>query len=314
MIVAFLITCFIAQPCLAWSEGGHHLIAVLAYELLTESQQEQIQTILASHPRFAEDFVVPEKISGAKEKCLWLIGRAGHWPDIARKTKWDCPNWHYEVAATLVIGEVKNVPSISSTVQVSANLNSKSLHIFQAIEMCRRVAKDRSSSDSDRALAICWLAHLVGDAHQPCHAGSLFVEGVFPDGDRGANLIPTKQSQNLHKLWDGLLGSNFNAGDVRRRANSITSEVKIWNEASETAKNPNGLNPLTWLTESSEYAKSHVYTPEVLTAVEAAARRGQKVETVHLSEEYLKAAGEVARVRAAFAAQRLSEILAESLR
>ena len=54
--------------------------------------------------------------------------------------------------------------------------------------------------------------------------------------------------------------------------------------------------------------------PEVMAAVEAAARGGQKVETVDLSEEYLKAAGALARVRAAFAAHRLAGILSDSLR
>ena len=29
------------------------------------------------------------------------------------------------------------------------------------------------------------------DAHQPCHAGSLYAESVFPEGDRGANTTIT---------------------------------------------------------------------------------------------------------------------------
>ena len=66
---------------------------------------------------------------------------------------------------------------------------------------------------------------------------------------------------------------------------------------------------MTWLAESAEYGRSHVYTPDVLAAVEAAARGGHKVETIDLSEEYLIAAGRVAQKRAAFAAQRLGMIL-----
>ena len=73
------------------------------------------------------------------------------------------------------------------------------------------------------------------------------------------------------------------------------------------------MNPLTWLAESAEFGRSHVYTPEVLAAVEAAVRGGQKVETIDLSDEYLKSAGRVARIRAAFAAQRLGRILREGL-
>jgi hypothetical protein len=37
------------------------------------------------------------------------------------------------------------------------------------------------------------------------------MEGVFEkkDGDRGANSIPTKQRQNMHALWDQILGEDF---------------------------------------------------------------------------------------------------------
>ena len=313
-IVAFLLTCFIVQPCLAWSEGGHHLIAVLAYELLSEGEQQQLQLILAAHPRFTEDFVAPKNVTGAEATKFWLIGRAGYWPDVARKTKFDRPNWHWQLASTLVIGDNVEVPMSPGPVSDDATLDSKDLHIAQAVELCRRIFKDQSRPNSDRALALCWLAHLVADAHQPCHAGSLYVAGVFPEGDRGANSIPVKQRGNLHSLWDSLLGPKFDAGDVRRRAIEIKSDHSTWNSAGQAAKAKDGLNPLAWLDESQQYSRSHVYTPDILLAVEAAVRGSQKVEKLDLSDAYLKAAGQVARKRAAFAAQRLGKLLQEYLR
>jgi hypothetical protein len=33
-----------AQTCFAWSEGGHHLIAVMAFETLSPDQQFEIST------------------------------------------------------------------------------------------------------------------------------------------------------------------------------------------------------------------------------------------------------------------------------
>lgn len=74
---------------------------------------------------------------------------------------------------------------------------------------------------------MCWLSHLVADSHQPCHAGSLYVEKVFPEGDRGANSIPVKQGSNMHALWDGLLGQNYNASDIRRRIVEIKKEAVV---------------------------------------------------------------------------------------
>lgn len=311
-IVAFLLASIIAQSCWAWSEGGHHLIAVMAYELLSEDEQHQIQTILSAHPRFTEDFSPPKNVDGLEETNLWLIGRAGCWPDVARKSSWDRPDWHWQLGATLVIGDVK-APMNPRLVPDDATLETKNLHIAQAIELCRRIFKDKARPNADRALAICWLAHLVGDSHQPCHAGSLYIAGLFPEGDRGANSIPTKQSRNMHSLWDGLLGPKFDAGDVRRRAIEIKSNGPAWADAVDAANNNDGMNPMTWLAESAEYGRSHVYAPEVVAAVEAAARSGQKVETIDLSKEYLKAAGRLAQKRAAFAAQRLARILKEKL-
>jgi hypothetical protein len=50
---------------------------------------------------------------------------------------------------------------------------------------------------------------------------------------------------------------------------------------------------------------SHVYTPEILNAIDAAQRIGtDQIETVDLPETYLKAAGTIAQKRAAVAAWR----------
>ncbi len=64
----------------------------MAYEFLSEDEQQQIQAILAAHPSFAEDFVPPKSVDGPDETDRWLIGRAGYWPDVARRTKFDRPN------------------------------------------------------------------------------------------------------------------------------------------------------------------------------------------------------------------------------
>jgi hypothetical protein len=91
----------------------------------------------------------------------------------------------------------------------------------------------------------------------------------------------------------------------------VKSDETSWKAAEAAGMT---LEPLEWLSESAEFGKSHVYTPEVLIAVEAAQRTGaEKVETVDLPESYLKAAGSLAQKRAAFAAHRLAAILSEDL-
>ncbi len=66
------------------------------------------------------------------------------------------------------------------------------------------VLRSERASKAQRAEALRFLAHFVGDAHQPLHAGHA--------GDRGGNDIdglrlleytPDKQRTNLHAIWDG---------------------------------------------------------------------------------------------------------------
>jgi hypothetical protein len=186
--IAFLTIVLSVQSCFAWSEGGHHLIAVMAFETLSPDQQFELSTILKSHPRFAEDFNVPEKIHEPAEIQRWLVGRAGYWPDVARsQPTFTRPSWHYQLGAALVVGEPVNVPATPGPLPADATMETGNLHIAQAMQLCRSVLKDKTRPNSERALAICWLIHLVGDSHQPCHAGSLYYAKVFPEGDRGAN-------------------------------------------------------------------------------------------------------------------------------
>lgn len=309
LYLAFMLT---VQPAMAWSECGHHIIAVLAFDLMKPDKQLQVLELLKHHPRFAEDFKTPGSAKSSEQIAHWQIGRAGYWPDVARRQpEFNRPNWHYQLGSSLTIGQDVKIPETPGPLPPGADLETKHLHITQAIELCRGTLRSPSSSDADKAIAICWIAHLVADSHQPCHAGSLYVDVIFPEGDRGANSIPTKQSKNLHALWDGLLGNRYGAGDVDRRAREIRSDSETW-DAAELAGAT--LEPLAWLSESEAFGRLNVYTPEVLAAVEAAQRSGaEKVEVVDLPESYLKAAGAVAQKRAAFAAWRLAAILSQDV-
>ena len=285
----------------------------MAFDLLEPIQQNELAATLKSHPRFAQDFATPDDLQLPSEIARWQIGRAGYWPDIARKTPFDRPNWHWEHAATLSIGDPKGIPSDSGPLSATENLDSKDLHIAQAISLCRGILADHSRPKADRALAICWLAHLVADAHQPCHAGSLYAEIAFPNGDRGGNSIPTRQRKNLHSLWDSLLGPKFNAGDIRRRQREILNNRQLTDDV-KRAVSGSGLDPVTWLEESRELARTFVYTPEVLERVEAVDRGlTSKLESIDLSKEYLARAGGIAQRRAAFAAYRLAATLQQDL-
>ena len=307
-------------PAFAWSECGHAIITLLAYDMLGPEEKGKLVEILKHHPQFADDFTPPKGLPNEEENLRWQIGRIGYWPDVARRQpKYHRSTWHYELGPSLVIGDVSKqiVPERPGPLPEGATLETQELYIAQATELCKQVMANASSTMDDKAIAMCWIAHLVADAHQPCHAGSLYMEGVFTeqDGDRGANRIPTRQKKNMHALWDQLLGNNYDLADVRRRMFEIRSDELAMRMADDTASRENGMDPLQWLEESREHSNLSVYTLEVLDPLERV-RRGlvDQPVTIDLTEDYLRSAGQVARSRAAQASVRLSRALSDALR
>lgn len=295
----------------AWSEGGHHLIGLVAYHLLDDGQKAAFQGMLAQHPRFTEDFAVPGNVATADR---WRAGRAGYWPDVARsQPAFNRPNWHWEDAVTLVVGDREGVrlPRHVTKLPRGANLQTEDLHASQAIALCQRVLNDASQPAADRAIALCWLGHLVGDSHQPCHAGSLYAAKAFPTGDRGGNEVSTAQRRNLHALWDGLLGGGYSETSENRRFADIVNDAELMARGEKAAEK---MDPLDWLEESRLASTKVVYTTEVLGPVRAVAEgRAESMPTIQVSPEYLQTGGRMATLRACQAGWRLSKVWSEGL-
>ena len=126
----------------AWSESGHHLIALLAFDELSSGEQRELLDLLKAHPRYAEDFTPPEKIRNVDR---FRVGTAGYWPDIARRQpKYNRPTWHYQLGATLTLGDQTRlqVPGTPGPLPPAATLETQELYIAQAVELCRRVMSD----------------------------------------------------------------------------------------------------------------------------------------------------------------------------
>ena len=100
-------------------------------------------------------------------------------------------------------------------------------NILSALAENQRRVKSQVSADQ-RAIALAWLLHLVGDVHQPLHTVQLFTR-EYPHGDRGGNevcvrLAPGRAPLDLHRLWDGLITSTNNVGRLRNIATELLSK------------------------------------------------------------------------------------------
>jgi hypothetical protein len=111
-------------------------------------------------------------------------------------------------------------------------------------------------------MAIAWIAHLVGDIHQPLHSVAYF-DTAHPDGDRGGNRYlldaagsPVK-TPNLHSFWDAVVGEKpTDVPPLLGRVNVLPTPSK-----SKTKVNMSTLpaTVLSWAKESVKIAKSKVY-------------------------------------------------------
>lgn len=310
----FLVAAILFTPlhhALGWWDCGHHVVASIAYDKLSPVDRETFLELLTHHPRYAEDFSIPDTIQDDKLATgRWLFGVAAYWPDVARKhPTWSRPKWHYQLGATLTIGrpnEVK-VPNTPPPLPSQATLSEQELHIEQAVILCRKVLTNIALPKSERAIALCWLMHLYGDAHQPCHAGSLYTAETFPEGDRGANSIRIKDAMSVHAIWDSQLGRKTDPDSIRKRTLAVASDPGLMLFALRKTRSS---HPKAWLQESRELAKRYVYPVEILAFLPSAKKddRGN-VELPTLSKNYYDNAARISRQQAAVAGTRLHHAL-----
>src|SRR5207245_1810957 len=124
------------------------------------------------------------------------------------------------------------------------------------------VKKIQAGTDSEKAISLCWLLHLVGDIHQPLHCVQMVSE-QFPGGDQGGNRIVIRtrtlaQPVKLHAFWDGLLGSTVTARSVGTASREV--ELVLKDKAAEVEAELGKHQKFdSWARESFEIAKKAAY-------------------------------------------------------
>uniref|UniRef100_A0A7C2NXG5 S1/P1 Nuclease n=1 Tax=Schlesneria paludicola TaxID=360056 RepID=A0A7C2NXG5_9PLAN len=316
-----LVVCLVlwASPALAWWDAGHKIIAAIAFRRLTPEQQQSVVTILQAHPRWRVDFVewLPDTLSEAdpQAQAKWFFLQASVWPDLARdfeesaKAEFHHATWHY-VNRPLYFSDRDRL-SLAGRLTVNSSVTppmeaEEGMNIAQTLLVARRLVSDPNTPAATRAVLLAWQFHLVGDSHQPMHAASLFSPRLFPEGCRGGNSIRTRPRENLHAAWDSLLGERISYRKAHQEAVRLMADEELKAAGEQAALT---LDPLVWLRESHDLAESVAYGPEVLAPLRAAERTDGDVPVIALSEDYLSAAGRIARRRAVESGYRLGALL-----
>jgi hypothetical protein len=282
------------RAAFAWNGLGHKVIADIAWSQLDEVTRTQIVETLRRHPRYEVDFLQQLPTDGEEGRSMFHL--AATWADRIRGNKdFDHPTWHY-VDFPVFAGPERLVTFNRETEPMG---DRTQWNVMQAIAYNRDVVKS-DALPADKAVAYCWLFHLVGDLHQPLHSTALVSE-KFNDpnlGDKGGNLVLVTNGRNLHSLWDGLLGRREQVKDIAKEVDDLKTHTEWW-------KVDTKIDVPAWIAESHECCKAYVYSADILAAAEGPGGWAP----LTLPESYLKAAGAHARERVVAAGLRLAAVL-----
>ena len=255
LTATFLSTFFVFNllaltSALSWYDKGHRIVGLIAQANLTADARKEIEKILPGSMTLAD---------------------AAIWPDHEGRSIRDFDPLHYVW-----------IPEAASGYDQGRDCPERNCMV-EALKWFSAVIADKNAPIIMRTLALHYVAHLVGDVHQPLHAGLAM--------DQGGIDIPVSykgQSTNLHFFWDTNLVEleTGNEEEIAKRLTAnLTEEERLKWQAGD---------PKQWTDESLMLVRSHAYNI------------GPSVE---LSDDYVEKARAIVRRRLAQAGMRLAWLL-----
>jgi S1/P1 Nuclease len=313
-----------ASPILAFHERGHMAIVLIAYRQLDDAHKLQMQSLLKAHPHYAE-FLTSAMPSDARAD-EWIVMQASVWPDWVKKNYrepekgFNFPNHHY-VNIPIKRLEGLNEETVKQLEQNAANLpkDENSGRILVEYPHWLETYRNPSLDPAKRAIALCWVFHLLGDIHQPLHAATLFTRNT-PKGDLGGNLSFVKwqsRPQNLHFIWDGMAGWGELQSPTMSQYTIVDMMTRDFLQRYQISVEERSVLSMTdWAKESTAIAERDAYSfngkPLDLVFTAKMGEQPAIQITPALPEGYGARARQIAERRVVLAGHRLANIMAET--
>jgi S1/P1 Nuclease len=284
------------RSVMAWSPEGHMTTGAMAYEELRITDPRVVEIIvelMAQHPDRGSFEVAADGATG-EVRVRRLFMEMARWPDDIRKGMYDHPTWHY---ASKPLIESRNPPPAMPR-DVTAGTAG------EAFALNVKVAGDPHTPAPERAIALCWIFHLVGDIHQPLHAADEFAAD-YPHGDQGGGLRYVRDPQSpqplsLHWYWDQAATRPGDAAPAR--ADELRTKLPR-EKFAELSRRSNTTDDFgAWAAESYALARSQVYRDDLSTSP------NQK-QAPTLSAAYVANSSAVAERRLTLSGYRLADLL-----
>jgi nuclease S1 len=238
----------------SWYDKGHRIVALIAQANLTPEAQKKIAEIL------------PENMT---------LADAAIWPDHEGRSMRDFHPLHYV-----------NIPEDAGGYDQARDCPDRNCMV-EALKWFSAVIADKNAPIMVRRLALYYVAHLVGDMHQPLHASRA--------RDRGGVDISVSyrgETTNLHFFWDTNLVELETGTEeevAHRLMQNLTEDARLKWQAGDA---------IQWTNESLVLVRSHAYNT------------GPSSE---LSDDYVEKARPIVRIRLIQAGLRLAWLLNNAL-
>jgi hypothetical protein len=308
--LGLLLAAAVTPSASAWNATGHEVVAEIAWNNLKPATRDKVTAILKEHPLYAAQLVPNGATPDAPDLALRVFMRTATWPDMVRSGRgreYHHPEWHYVNFPILAEGTDKStleLPPLGDKLEDG----KPPQNILQALEWCVAQLKSPNAPAAEKAVAIAWLEHLVGDIHQPLHSCALFSPD-YPKGDRGGNSFIVKYHgvvTNLHSFWDERLGGYM----AWTLVDAVTQKTAEKHPRATLEKELAAAKFTDWSSESFALARDVVYAGGKLKGVTRDASNADKgATTPELPENYDQAANDAARLRVALAGYRLADLL-----
>lgn len=286
----------------AWDDTGHKISTYIAWQRMTPGVRERVIKILNEAPEDSHigALYMPfgsQNVEVRKRDFFMLMST---WADVIRDRKFDTRykkyhqgNWHYDDEFwTRKDGKIEYLKAPDDGGQA----------LTKIAEFDKLIRS--TSSDAEKAVAIAWLEHLIGDIHQPLHS-SARVTDTEPKGDQGGNLFlltpvgtPSARRENLHWYWDSIIVRNIPNNKDKCDIDFLEPLAQKFMKKFPFDKMQNRLatgSYSVWAKESLTLAQSGTYSEDL--------KRNEMP-----SEKYKKNALKVAEERLTLAGYRMGEM------
>ncbi|HEV2354933.1 MAG TPA: S1/P1 nuclease, partial [Puia sp.] len=185
-----------AAALISWGVKGHRAVALIAQNHLHPAAREAVRVLLGDTS----------------------LADISSWPDeVLRQPEYrHTAPWHY-----------LNLPLGLTREEFDAKIeNLGSENVYGALRREEEILESTSSTRPEKAEALKFIVHFIGDLHQPMH--------VSRAEDKGGNTIQLnydKKGTNLHALWDSKLIDHEGLSPEQMAAqydHATAAEIRQW--------------------------------------------------------------------------------------